>query len=847
MAMKRTLILNLAIIISVNSFSQTDVTLIGKVVDKYAETAISGATVTIRGSNVTTVTDEGGFYRFPGLKAGNIVLLISHIGYETLEISSKISDSTEIINAALVPDFKVGDDIVISASKQPEKVTKAPASILLINTKDLAQFAGSNVSELVAKLQGVEYTRSGVDEITFNARGLNNAFNIKVMQLVDGRNSITALSGGLAVFNNGSTNKEDIDHVEIILGPQSALYGPNAHNVLFNYITKDPRMYQGTTAAISAGSQRQFSSRIRHAQKINDKWAYKLTGEYATGSDYAWYDTVYAGNQPPGIMPFYGQPVSIPERISDFTFRRYRGEAHVYYNITPNTNVIVSTGGSNFTRLQVTPTGRNQLKEASYSFLQAKLVHPRFFVNVYNTWGDLGNTLLITNYTRDYWNSTHDRRGSLSPDSAETYATRLGNTVIEKSQRLNAELQYNYKFENAGLFLVAGLSYQKEKPYAYGIGLIDSFQRITITQSGAVLQIDKALPWDLRFIGAARFDYHSNFGNFLSPRFALVKAVPEGSFRITFGRAYSMPSISNQYAGINRLLFGNGKGIYYIPNGVNVKDIQLYRTTTPLEPEEVNTWEVGYKGRITKKLFIDINIYNGISKSFISPPITVTGRVLNVGGVDITHNPAFAGAVINDTLRNAMFLTYFNYGDVRTYGLDLGFNYIFNQFFNAGIKYSWFGSDITNYNSKNDANEDNYVSPEERSLNAPVNRGSLQLNFQNLFKGKLFAVAAIRYVQQYDFYSGNQIGTQDGKGKRGVIIRPDQPPLLKNFDWGPLGGFTSVDINTGYQFNQMISVNLGITNLFNTRQIEFVGSPSIGRLIMGELKMHVPAGKKKAN
>jgi iron complex outermembrane receptor protein len=662
-----------------------------------------------------------------------------------------------------------------------------------------------------------------------------------VKQLVDGRNSMTPLSGGLAVFNNGSTNKEDIKQIELTFGPQAALYGPNAHNLLFNFITKDPFNYQGTTVAVSAGSQEQFSSRIRHASKINERLAYKLTGEYATGKDPLWYDTVYAGSQP-GFPPIFGPPVSIPERISDFTFRRYRGEAHLYYKIAPKTQVIVSAGGSKFTRLQVTTTGRNQLRDASYSFLQAKITHPRYFVNLYNTWGNLGRTLIIPNYTRDYWNSSYR---NLPPDSAEIYATRLGNTVIEKSQRLDADMQYNYKFKEAGLFLVGGLSYQKEKPYSYGVSLVDSFQRITITQYGAVLQLEKSLPWDLRLIGAARLDVHSNFGTFFSPRIAMVKAISEGSFRITFGRAYSMPSILNQYAGINRFLFGNGEGIHYIPNGSNVKDVLSYRTTTPLKPEQVNTLEIGYKGRLSKKLYVDVNFYSGVSENFISAPITVFGRVLKVGEVAVTHNPLFAGSVVRDTLRNASFLTYFNYGDIRTYGLDLGLNYSFNRYFSVGIKYSWFGSDITDENIKNDANGDNYVSPEERSLNAPVNRGAILLNCQDLLKGKLFASATIRYLQQYDFYSGNQIGTENGKGQRGVLLRPGQLPLLKNFDWGPLGGFTSVDVSAGYQFNEMISGNIGVTNLFNSRQIEFVGSPSIGRLIMAELKIHVPSGRRE--
>jgi iron complex outermembrane receptor protein len=77
--------------------------------------------------------------------------------------------------------------------------------------------------------------------------------------MVDGRNSMAPASAGVALFNNGSVQKDDIAQMEIVLGPQSALYGPNAHNALFNVITKDPRKFQGTTVAMSVGNQSQFS------------------------------------------------------------------------------------------------------------------------------------------------------------------------------------------------------------------------------------------------------------------------------------------------------------------------------------------------------------------------------------------------------------------------------------------------------------------------------------------------------------------------------------------------------------------------------------------------------------
>ncbi|MEJ7675193.1 MAG: hypothetical protein WKF59_21435 [Chitinophagaceae bacterium] len=57
-------------------------------------------------------------------------------------------------------------------------------------------------------------------------------------------------------------------------------------------------------------------------------------------------------------------------------------------------------------------------------------------------------------------------------------------------------------------------------------------------------------------------------------------------------------------------------------------------------------------------------------------------------------------------------------------------------------------------------------------MNAPKNRGVAILSFQNLCKQKMFINIAARFVEQYDFYSGSQIGTAAGKGSRGKIERP---------------------------------------------------------------------------
>ncbi|MDQ6608568.1 MAG: TonB-dependent receptor, partial [Bacteroidota bacterium] len=385
----------------------------------------------------------------------------------------------------------------------------------------------------------------------------------------------------------------------------------------------------------------------------------------------------------------------------------------------------------------------------------------------------------------------------------------------------------------------------------YGTSLADANQQVVVTQYGGAVQLEKTLPADFKLVTAARLDHHSLFGELFSPKIGLVKGVPGGAIRLTWAKAFAAPIILFQRASVFGLVFGNGNGVSYIPNGANVNDATAVKTTTALKPEEIKTWEVGYKGTLSKKLYVDVNGYYGKSKNFLSPAIISSGRALKVGDIPVTPAPVYAGTVNSSgVLSNALFATYFNYGEVSSYGVDLGVNYYATENISLAVKYSWFGSDITDDNIKNDANKDGYVSLEERSLNAPKNRIASTLSFQNICNGKMFINVSGRWVQQFDLYSGSQIGTAAGEGKRGVVYAGKNPIngtdrfIFKNFDHGAIGGFTTFDLSAGYHLNEMVSLGAGVSNLFNTTQREFVGSPSIDRLYSVELKITVPPMKK---
>lgn len=829
-------------------------TVTGKVTDAKTGQALAGAVVRVKSTGGGAITANDGTYSI-SIKSNSATLVFSYVGYADV---SKTVSAGSTLNVSMQESSSMGDEVVVSASLRPEKITRAPASISVITAKDFEQTASFNVGELASKIQGVEFVRTGVNGVGFNARGFNNAFNAKILQMTDGRNSMMAGGSGLPVGIMNTVIKEDIERFEVVLGPNSALYGPNAHNGIANTITKDPRKHQGTTVVLGMGARELFTGRIRTAHKINNKWAYKLTGEYTAGKDFDFVDSVYgAGNA-------FAPAANIVERNPNPNFRHIRGEAHLYYAVTNKSDLIFSYGGSVNNFLSVNNVGRNQIKDWSFSYLQGKYVSPRFFAQLYYTWTNVGSSYGIPTYSRDFYNRTRSTLtdpnspffpnfGRLNPEQAEEFALRLGNLngarFKEQSGRLNAEAQYNYTFKDAGLSLIAGLNYQLDKPNTFGTSLNDFTNRIEIRQVGGVVQLEKTLPADIRLIGSARVDNHSIFGNLFAPKLAFVKGVPGGSVRLTYGRANAAPIILFQNASVFGIVFGNGEGISYIPNGANVNSSPV--VTDKLKVEQIGTWEIGYKGQIGKKLYIDVNGYYGQSQNFLSPAIAVGGRALRLGNEPLNHAAAFAGTVNSSgILSGGIFQTYFNYGEVAAYGVDLGVNYFLSDRVTWSLKYSWFGSDITKDNIKNDANRDGYVSLEEKSLNAPRNRIASSFSFANVFNGKGFLNLSMRWVQAYDFYSGSQIGTAAGAGRRGVVfggINPltNQPRnYLKNFNRGALGGFTTFDLSAGYPLNSQLNLGAGISNIFNVEQREFVGSPSIGRLYSIELKATIPHTKK---
>ena len=146
-------------------------------------------------------------------------------------------------------------DVVITASRLKEDISKAPVSIEKLNHSAIQQSAAPSFFDALENTKGVQMITPSLGFKVINMRGFTNTTNVRFVQLVDGMDNQSPHIGA-PIGNALGPNDLDIESVEIIPGVASALYGMNAINGLTNFITKDPSQHIGFSVQQKTGFNR---------------------------------------------------------------------------------------------------------------------------------------------------------------------------------------------------------------------------------------------------------------------------------------------------------------------------------------------------------------------------------------------------------------------------------------------------------------------------------------------------------------------------------------------------------------------------------------------------------------
>jgi outer membrane receptor protein involved in Fe transport len=284
--MKRILSL-IAVLFSTLIFAQTVVT--GTVTDE-DNNPIPGANVVLDSSN-GAVADFDGNFSITVNQNPPFDLTISSVGFDSVTIN--VTSASLNYDIQLVSSKNLLDEIVISASRTPERLFESAVTIEKFDYKDIAMSTGPDFYSSLTKLKGVQVNQGGLLMQQVNTRGFSTIYNEGFVQLVDGMNN-EAPGLSFSAGNLLGINELDIQSVELMPGAGSALYGANAVKGIMFMNSKNPFDFpgvsvsyrQGVTSQKAAGDNYYYDIALRAAQKFSDKFAAKVTVSYVEGEDW---------------------------------------------------------------------------------------------------------------------------------------------------------------------------------------------------------------------------------------------------------------------------------------------------------------------------------------------------------------------------------------------------------------------------------------------------------------------------------------------------------------------------------------------------------------------------------
>lgn len=126
---------------------------------------------------------------------------------------------------------------IVSATRSEAKLSESPIPISVITANDIAKSGLTSIPDILARLSEVDVLRIGRSQTEVSIRGKGINFNRRLLVLIDGRTEYNDLFG-VTLWDAFSISVNDIDRIEVVRGPASALFGANAFSGVINIITK---------------------------------------------------------------------------------------------------------------------------------------------------------------------------------------------------------------------------------------------------------------------------------------------------------------------------------------------------------------------------------------------------------------------------------------------------------------------------------------------------------------------------------------------------------------------------------------------------------------------------------
>lgn len=551
------------------------------------------------------------------------------------------------------------DAVVVTATRTENDVKNVPASTQIITSSDIKKSGATNVRDAITDFANITMTkkvRGGGHEII--VRGMSTD---KSLIMVNGHRVANEADGsGLGNANAlDRINVDNIEKIEIVKGPSSALYGSEAMGGVINIITKSSKEAEVRTGLVNSsedftnwwhldsGEIGKFSAtldmRFNKIRRDGDDTDF-LSDSFGTAQTYNFNANYHFNDH--NYLNFY---------VDHYTQNLKRD---LYTHKRDNIKVdFPEKMGSMLGQTSMTGEGSMEDALANYHYKQqtyglswnGKTARNDWQIQTYLSkfdWksdirysdsgmqfkGHVPAGLPINPMTERMWDSIF--KGFMVGDSGE-YKNDVNvnsNKIFVIEGRNSTKINDNHRITYGAEYIkntVKGTNFGDDNQF--GVTHIGSVSKNGVTKEISEKEIDTYAAYlqdEINYgkwfiVPAIRYDHHENFGSHTSPKLGLTyKANDTFRVKANYGKGFKAPTIQNLYC---KLVTHMGQaGIITVNPNAN------------LRPETSNSWDVGVEkewGKISTSLvYFDTKLENMITTEKIVDKIY---RCINVGNVRV--------------------------------------------------------------------------------------------------------------------------------------------------------------------------------------------------------------------
>lgn len=247
-------------------FSHANGIIQGIVLDANTRQPFEGANIILKELTIGAITDKDGSFYLKNVPFGNYKIIISHIGYESIELTIEVSnEGVNLKEILLIPLIIYEKPFVVTANRIPLEPIYINKSVEVIGSDLINTTNANSIEGILHQVSNIDVKPRGIFGVQANVGIRGSLFSQNLILL----NGVRINDPQTAHHNfNIPVSVNQIERIEILKGPGSTQYGPDAFGGIINIVTKEPEFEQ-FRVRISVGENKYFSGLGSYETNLN--------------------------------------------------------------------------------------------------------------------------------------------------------------------------------------------------------------------------------------------------------------------------------------------------------------------------------------------------------------------------------------------------------------------------------------------------------------------------------------------------------------------------------------------------------------------------------------------------